>query len=375
MARTCPRSGTGPGATRHDRSGGSGHRGTCPTDSMRITRWPSHLTTPGLAAQTSNTISGDATSVTLDSFIMLAAAAALVPWPRRPARETAGAPVAGMPAADGQDRATGFGIPGWSIKRLWDLSFLLCLAVAALDAATGPHLILIGALIAGPCCALLTGRWIRMVLTGVFALSLGVLLGVPDGSSAPMCSTRSSPRSPSSPSPRRLAPPGCKAARRSQAPGSPGQAGSGGQGKLTGHAPSGSGRGRQKAAPPAWPPRTVPRGGALGRCSSQAAGLRWSRSTCSVVSGRCQNSQARRPCPSSRAGGGGGMARAGHRAWARQYRLTPEKAIRVSVPRRPAPTTSRSSGRSARFTSTQPAGPRSTCGCTSGSPGTSPRQR
>jgi hypothetical protein len=86
-----------------------------------------------------------------------------------------------MPAADGQDRATGFGIPGWSIRRLQGLSFGLCLAVAALDAATGPHLILIGALIVGPCCALLTGRWIRTALTGVFALSLGVLLGVPDG--------------------------------------------------------------------------------------------------------------------------------------------------------------------------------------------------
>ena len=36
-------------------------------------------------------------------------------------------------------------------------------------------------LIAGPCCALLTGRWRRTALTGAFALSLGVLLGVPAG--------------------------------------------------------------------------------------------------------------------------------------------------------------------------------------------------
>jgi hypothetical protein len=61
------------------------------------------------------------------------------------------------------------------------MSFLLCLAVAALDAAPGSRLILIGALIAGPCCALLPGRWGRTALTGVFALSLGVLPGVPDG--------------------------------------------------------------------------------------------------------------------------------------------------------------------------------------------------
>jgi cation:H+ antiporter len=117
----------------------------------------------------------------LAGIIVLAAVAALIPRPRRPAHETAGAPAAGMPAADGQDRTTGLRIPGWSIQRVWGLSFLLCLAVAALDAATGPHLILIGVLIVGPCCALLTGRWRRTALTGVFALSLGALLGVPDG--------------------------------------------------------------------------------------------------------------------------------------------------------------------------------------------------
>ncbi len=117
----------------------------------------------------------------LAGIIMLAAVAALVRWLPWPARKAAGAPAASMPAASGQDRATGLRIPGWSVRRLQGLSFGLCLAVAALDAATGPHLILIGALIVGPCCALLTGRWIRTALTGVFALSLGVLLGVPDG--------------------------------------------------------------------------------------------------------------------------------------------------------------------------------------------------
>jgi len=112
----------------------------------------------------------------LAAILTLAAAAALIRWPRQPARRAAG----GL-AADGHGPDTGSGIPGWSIRRLWRLSFLLCLAVAVLDAATGSHLILIGALIAGPCCALLTGRWRRTALTGVFALSLGVLLGVPDG--------------------------------------------------------------------------------------------------------------------------------------------------------------------------------------------------
>jgi hypothetical protein len=35
----------------------------------------------------------------------------------------------------------------------------LCAVVASCDVATGPHLILIGLLIAGSCCALLTARW------------------------------------------------------------------------------------------------------------------------------------------------------------------------------------------------------------------------
>ena len=41
-------------------------------------------------------------------------------------------------------------LPGWSIGRLWRLSLILCCAVAACHAASGPHLILIGLLIAGP---------------------------------------------------------------------------------------------------------------------------------------------------------------------------------------------------------------------------------
>jgi Ca2+/Na+ antiporter len=48
-------------------------------------------------------------------------------------------------------------VPGWSAARLWRVSVLLCLAVAALDAATGRHLILIGLLAAGPVTAVATG--------------------------------------------------------------------------------------------------------------------------------------------------------------------------------------------------------------------------
>jgi len=71
-------------------------------------------------------------------------------------------------------------LPGWSIGRLWRLSLILCCGVAACDAASGPHLILIGMLIAGPCCALLTARWALTAAASGFAVVLGVVLGVPD---------------------------------------------------------------------------------------------------------------------------------------------------------------------------------------------------
>ena len=63
---------------------------------------------------------------------------------------------------------------------MWLLSVLLCCMIAACDAASGPHLILIGLLITGPCCALLTGRWVPTSVASCFALALGVVLGVPD---------------------------------------------------------------------------------------------------------------------------------------------------------------------------------------------------
>jgi hypothetical protein len=71
-------------------------------------------------------------------------------------------------------------LPGWSVGRLWKLSFILCCVVAACDAASGPGLILIGLLIVGPCCALLTGRWALTATASCFAVALGVVLGVPD---------------------------------------------------------------------------------------------------------------------------------------------------------------------------------------------------
>ena len=71
-------------------------------------------------------------------------------------------------------------LPGWSIGRLWRLSLISCGVVAACDAASGPHLILIGLLVIGPVCALLTARWALTAAASCLAIALGVALGVPD---------------------------------------------------------------------------------------------------------------------------------------------------------------------------------------------------
>jgi Ca2+/Na+ antiporter len=71
-------------------------------------------------------------------------------------------------------------LDGWSIKRVWYLALALSSLIAATDAILGPHVILIGLLIAGPCCALLTGRWALTAAASAWAIALGVLLGFPD---------------------------------------------------------------------------------------------------------------------------------------------------------------------------------------------------
>lgn len=71
-------------------------------------------------------------------------------------------------------------VPGWPVRRLWVLGLALCVAIAAADAALGSRLVLIGLLVVGPCCVLLTGRWVPTGLTGLWAIGLAVILGVPD---------------------------------------------------------------------------------------------------------------------------------------------------------------------------------------------------
>jgi hypothetical protein len=72
-------------------------------------------------------------------------------------------------------------LPGWTAWRLWAVGMIATPAVAAVDAATGPRVVLIGLLIVGPCIALLTGWWLPTTMTGAWACGLAVLLGLPDG--------------------------------------------------------------------------------------------------------------------------------------------------------------------------------------------------
>ena len=98
-----------------------------------------------------------------------AAGVLLLTWPRR-------ATVAGLGGPWQRESV----LPGWSIGRLWRISLISCGVTAACDAASGPHLVLIGLLIIGPVCALLTARWTLTATTSCLAIALGVALGVPD---------------------------------------------------------------------------------------------------------------------------------------------------------------------------------------------------
>lgn len=72
-------------------------------------------------------------------------------------------------------------LPGWPVNRLWALGLAISFMVAAIDAGLGSRAVLIGLLIVGPCCVLLTGRWVPTALTGMWVIILAVALGVPDG--------------------------------------------------------------------------------------------------------------------------------------------------------------------------------------------------
>jgi hypothetical protein len=71
-------------------------------------------------------------------------------------------------------------LSGWSVRRVWWLAFILSLLVATTDAILDNSVILIALLSIGPCCSLLTGRWIKTATVAVWTIVLAVLLCLPD---------------------------------------------------------------------------------------------------------------------------------------------------------------------------------------------------
>ena len=53
--------------------------------------------------------------------------------------------------------------------------------IAATDSLLGTRVILIGLLMVGPCCALLSGRRASAGMAGALAVGLSVILALPDG--------------------------------------------------------------------------------------------------------------------------------------------------------------------------------------------------
>jgi hypothetical protein len=70
-------------------------------------------------------------------------------------------------------------LAGWSVGRVWWLALILSSIIAATDAMLS-HVILIPLLVAGPFCALLTGRWARTATVGIWTVALAILLSLPD---------------------------------------------------------------------------------------------------------------------------------------------------------------------------------------------------
>ena len=66
-------------------------------------------------------------------------------------------------------------------KYLWRISLAITLVIALTDAALGPRFILIGLLIAGPCCALFSAQRARAAGVGAVAVLLALVLALPDG--------------------------------------------------------------------------------------------------------------------------------------------------------------------------------------------------
>jgi hypothetical protein len=69
-------------------------------------------------------------------------------------------------------------VPGWSVSRVWRLSLVICAAVFLARLLALRRVDLAGPLVLGPCCALLTGRWVRTAVTALVAFGLAVVLSL-----------------------------------------------------------------------------------------------------------------------------------------------------------------------------------------------------
>jgi hypothetical protein len=76
-------------------------------------------------------------------------------------------------------------VSGWSVRRVWLLSLIVCAAAFVLALLMMRRVDLAGLLIAGPSCALLTGRWARTAATGVVALTGALLLALAASTAGP----------------------------------------------------------------------------------------------------------------------------------------------------------------------------------------------
>jgi len=70
-------------------------------------------------------------------------------------------------------------LAGRTVSQVWWFALILSAVIAVTDAIL-THIVLITLLAVGPFCGLLTGRWVRTAIVGLWAVTLGVVLGFPD---------------------------------------------------------------------------------------------------------------------------------------------------------------------------------------------------
>lgn len=63
----------------------------------------------------------------------------------------------------------------------WRLGIGWSVLAGLLDASTGKRVVLSALVLLGPCCVVLTGRWLRTAVAGAWAVFLVIILGIPDG--------------------------------------------------------------------------------------------------------------------------------------------------------------------------------------------------